>query len=247
MGARNMTWNAKLTLAFCAAGAAMLASVILAKMLWAFGGGFACGVLLCAFFPAVDGGVRAILGKLAGFVAGVRARAPNIPIRARESYAKPVETAAFVAPASKPRKLLQIARGIANIIGFVLRHPVPIVILSLFLLGFGLLRGCALPHIGESREHAQMRAELAQAEAETQAALRARDLAVAQVAQQAAVYRQRITMLAAQGRSEIEAARPTDEIPIDPGVERAWRAAIERLRADAGPDPDSPSPGGSGT
>ena len=243
-----MSWELKWHIGAWVALAALLAVLTFNGTLFAGLAGFAAGVILCAVYPQIDGGVRAGFAWTFGVYRKVTATDRNIaktPIRAQESYAKAPE---FVVETPNPRARLQINWGqaLGNVGRFLWTFKWAILVILFFFFGMGLLRGCVRLPLGESREHAQMRAELAQAEAETQAAINARDAIIAQAAQEAAVHRAQISMLLEQGHREIEAATPSDETPIDPALERAFLGSLERLYANAGVDPHQPDPGGPG-
>lgn len=167
-----MSDRLKLTLAFVAVASAVLLTAWLTKGLSFFLVGVSSGVLLCAFFPDLDGWVRGALGWLRRLAFGVRAGAPNaanIPIRARERYAKPAPrsdatrpTEALTWTSNALRAGSNILQFFAGLLSWILRHPV---------LAFGLValvfvtvvaNGVRLPFGGESREHAIVRADVAE-------------------------------------------------------------------------------------
>lgn len=214
--------------------------------------GFLAGVLTCAWFPGFPRWVRgawAVVGlKLQQGVAGVRPATPNIPIRARENYAKAADVTGHIGPISgaSGSHMTHWGRALSNLAGFFWRHKRLILICALFLLGSFALKGCGTLPWSKSRDALALEARLAQAEARLQQQLNARDAEIARISQEAALNRQRLAYLASQGHSEIEAARPANEAPLDPQLSRAWRAGIERLRNDAGADADRADPAGSG-
>lgn len=130
-------------------------------------------------------------------------------------------------------------KAAGNILGFILHYWKPVALIVLALLLISAFRGCARLPFGESREHAQMRAELADAELRTQQAVNARDAIIAQAALEAATHRAMIESLLEQGHNEIAAAAPANESALDPGLVSAWRCGIVRLRDH--PDSDGSS------
>lgn len=193
--------------------------------------GFLAGIVVSALRPALPAALAATwrapetLGSL-GFVTGfdVVASAPGA------SGSKTAQMAQSWAAA-----FAGLARGIASAAMFLMKRPV--LCLGLALVAFWLLAGPRLP-FGKSRAELAVERDLARAEAEAQSALNARDAIIAQAAQQAAVHRAQIALWSQQDRTAIERARPADETPLDPELERAWRVGIERVRLYPNTDGD---------
>lgn len=137
-----------------------------------------------------------------------------------------------VAQASK-----NVITGLARICAFCWRYKLALLALAIFIMGASVLRGCSIPFadIGKSRGQIALEREIAEGEVETQKTINKRDGALDDLADELEAIRREIRYTAEQGRNEIEAARPTDEAPIDPGVVAAWRSSLDRLcvpRAD---------------
>lgn len=134
-------------------------------------------------------------------------------------------------PAFQPAK---IAAKLGSFLSFLWRWKLPLLVVVFFIVGMSTLRGCT-PEIGKSADTLRFERELAEAEAETQAAINARDAVIAQAAQDAALSRERIQQASQRGRDAIEAATPENEAPLDPELVRAFRLALDELcivRAD---------------
>ena len=182
--------------------------------------GFASGVVASAYVPSLPVAGRGAVNMIAGRVRVSRVR-PHEP----NSLNIPIMTAGA-----------NLARAGWRVLVFILKNPV--FALGLALVAFWLLSGAKLPFAGKSKGELRLEAELARSEARVMEVINARDVEIAEAAARAAVRRAQIVLLSEQGRTEIEAARPADETPLDPGVERAWRDALERLRIYPSHDAD---------
>jgi hypothetical protein len=162
-----VTWNLKIGLAFVVALAAIFASVMALKMAWAFFLGVGCGVALCAFFPQVEDGARAVLGACKTFLLGIK---PNIPDRngARADTLQPPQfpKAVNFDGQAVARAASNLFTGAGRILSFLWEHKRALLVISLFFFGMGLLRGCVHLPTWESREHAIVRADTAERIAE---------------------------------------------------------------------------------
>ena len=208
--------------------------------------GFASGVVASAYVPSLPVAGRRVMSATATYALGrvrksaVRPHEPNIPIM--------TETVTAGSGSGKPIGIAtagaNLARALAKVLAFALKHPV--FALGLALVAFWLLSGVKLPFAGKSKGELRLEARIAHSEARMLEAINARDVEIAEAAARTAVRRAQIVLLSEQGRTEIEAVRPADETPIDPGVERAWRDALERLRIYPSSDAaraDSSEPG----
>lgn len=141
------------------------------------------------------------------------------------------------APVNPVKTVANIGLGLARICAFCWRYKLLLLGIAIFIMGASVLRGCSIPFadIGKSRGQIALEREIAEGEVETQKTINKRDGALDDLADELEAIRREIRYTAEQGRNEIEAARPTDEAPIDPGVVAAWRSSLDRLcvpRAD---------------
>ena len=200
---------------------------------------FIAGMVACCFVPdRFQARVRGVAGLVWGRVSK---RAP-VPSSAT------VETLAATSAATRPAPQLTlegVATGAGNLLGFFWRWKWVLLVLAAYLLASNLT-GCSPFGLGKSRGELRLERELAEAEAETQAAVNARDAVIAQAARDAAIRRAQIRLESQRGQDEIAAATPENETPISPELSAAWRGAIERLRIYPSGEPAGDDPSGSG-
>lgn len=145
---------------------------------------------------------------------------------------------------SRPNWVIQTENAVKNLGAFLWEYKFLLLMVALFFFGWLVLRGCVPAGFGgKSKGELALESRIAQAETRMQVQINARDAEIARLSQEAAVNQARLNSLSEQGRHDIDAATPANEIPMDPALELAWRTSLERMYADAGLDPYRPDPG----
>lgn len=225
--------------------------------------GIVLGFALATTFIDVTLWVRGVAGKARGLVLGA-APASNVPPSKEDS--SPASTA-FVpdkgrdkvspSPPNKPIErhrfwtaVSAFGRGIANVIGFALKHPV--LLIGIALVAFWLIAGssCARLPFGKSNDALRIERELAEANA----TVRAHEARLAELSRDLAVNterdRNRRAQVVAQTEQEIEnAAAQVDPFALSDAYERGYVCMLDASacasRSDPAPSRSAPVRGAS--
>lgn len=143
------------------------------------------------------------------------------------------------APAIAPQPGISLHVALGNIFGFFWKWRTPLLLLAVFLLVVGFMRGCSFRPWQTADD---LRVEMAESETKAQDKIINRNAELAEISQNVAVLRAQLDAISQQGHEAIANATPDDEAPIDPAVSAAWRQSIGSLRLYPGANTPSSDP-----